>query len=133
MVKRLLSGILILSLLFTTAIGPSAQAAGPVVASAVSLLTPPSRLGALTASSLTGSRLPEVILIQDLHVNYGGQKNISGLLEFLSQRLKGGNGETENRRNGDQLFSPSPRFSVSPFLPFTVAVEGASGSRDSSI
>src|SRR5258706_7345951 len=51
-----------------------------------------------------------VILIQDLHAHYGVQKNIAGLLDFLSDKLK----KTRNP-------------------PSALAVEGASGPVDSSV
>src|ERR1700749_12555 len=60
-------------------------------------LIPPTQLGRVSDYfDAPGSRLqapglseaPLVILIQDLHAHYGVQKNIAGLLEFLSSRLQ---------------------------------------------
>ena len=53
---------------------------------------------------LPQSKTPQIILIQDLHAHYGVQKNISGILEFLTKKLT-----------------------------FKIAVEGASGPIDSSV
>jgi RNA polymerase sigma factor (sigma-70 family) len=56
-----------------------------------------------------------VILIQDLHAHYGVQKNIAGILEFLSRRLS------------------SPAGVSGGSMPFALAVEGAAGPVDSSV
>jgi len=55
--------------------------------------------------------MPLVILIQDLHAHYGVQKNIAGLLDFLSNKLSSSN-------------SPHRPIAPSPPLPFALAVEG---------
>ncbi len=79
---------------------------------------------------------PLVILIQDLHAHYGVQKNIAGLLEFLSDKL--------NRRGGalsppamsgnfGQARGPAPTDNLAASIPFVLAVEGAQGPIDSSI
>jgi len=72
-------------------------------------LIPPGQLGRI-ADYYNAPAGPLVILIQDLHAHYGVQKNIAGLLDFLSDKLphKGA-------------------------IPFALAVEGASGRVDSSI
>ena len=57
-----------------------------------------------------------VVLVQDLHAHYGVQKNIAGLLEFLSDKLNA----SEHRSVGASETSfPTP--------PFALAVEGAEG------
>src|SRR5205823_4745517 len=48
-------------------------------------LTPPTRLG-FVDSYFQGATKEPVILIQDLHANYGVQKKIMGLLQFLEPR-----------------------------------------------
>jgi CheY-like chemotaxis protein/serine/threonine protein kinase len=69
-------------------------------------LTPPASLGSLADYHFqpADKKAPLVILIQDLHAHYGVQKNIAGILEFLSKRTS-----------------------------FKVAVEGAAGPIDSSV
>lgn len=75
-------------------------------------LQPPSHLGRLTDTFRADNpSAPWVILIQDLHAHYGVQKNIAGLLQFLSDRLNAGTGT----------------------LPFGLAVEGAAGPVDNSV
>ncbi len=77
-------------------------------------LRPPERLGQITDyynpnASAKNKKL--VILIQDLHINYGVQKNISALLEFFAAKLTKGSGPAS---------VPDPSR-----LPFALAVEGA--------
>lgn len=70
-------------------------------------LAPPADIGRVTDFS-DGipdlERSPFVILVQDLHANYGVQRNIADLLEFLAKELKG-----------------------SKEMPFALAMEGADG------
>src|SRR4051794_21267343 len=54
-------------------------------------LVPPPNLGQVSdyfnAPDAAQKKTPIVVLIQDLHVNYGVQKNIAGILDFLSAKL----------------------------------------------
>jgi len=129
--KKVLSILLSVTLIWTSGSLAEAAATAPdVFVSASNLpqfqLNPPGRLGRLVdyfnaagaiGRSGDGAKQPLVILIQDLHAHYGVQKNIAGLLDFLS----------------DKLNSPQRPLASSPHLPFALAVEGASGPIDSSV
>jgi hypothetical protein len=57
------------------------MAASP--ATGLERFAPPSRLGFLTGT-FQGASDKTVVLIQDLHVNYGVQKSINGLLSYYA-------------------------------------------------
>ena len=154
--KKALATAISLSLLWTSGAAEAAleSTRTPPAKSPELEWAPPAALGRITDhyngdNSITGlldnkesghpvvqasDHLPLVILIQDLHVHYGVQRNIAGILESLAKKLgKGdagtrGHGDTENTSD-----SPSPRVPASPRLPFALAVEGASGPIDSSV
>lgn len=130
MQRQILSVVLSLSLLWSSGGALEAAVASPDVFALPSnlpqfRLQPPAHLGRVTdyfnaserrGTGASGQTSPLIVLIQDLHANYGVQKNIAGLLEFLTKRL-----------------SPTPRGSEAPALPFAVAVEGAWQPVDNSI
>ncbi len=64
----------------------AAMAASPQLPEFVRTLTPPSRLGYLE-NYFQGETKKPVILIQDLHCNYGVQKKIVGLLRYLQPKV----------------------------------------------
>jgi len=75
-------------------------------------LAPPGHLGRLADYfNAPGQNSKLVILIQDLHANYGVQKNIAGILEFSAKKLSSDHQKT---------------------VPFAVTVEGAEGPVDTS-
>src|SRR5438309_4451516 len=83
-------------------------------------------------------RKPLVILIQDLHAHYGDQKNIAGLLEFLTKKLRSrlqapGNTDTSAMLQATSLPAAKSLEPRAPALPFVLAVEGAQGPIDSSV
>ena len=82
-------------------------------------LNPPGALGYLVdyfgANSAPSDKQKLVILIQDLHVNYGVQRNIAALLDFFAKKL------------------PVKPTTLGSSLPYTLAVEGASGPIDISV
>jgi len=138
MIKKLISILISAALIWTSGNCAQAAAISPEIFAAPSnlpqfKLIPPAKLGRIVdyfngRTEVKGLRTehdagsahsvhspqssPLVILIQDLHANYGVQKNIAGLLDFLANRLK---------------------VSMGGFLPFALAVEGASGPIDSSL
>ncbi len=67
-------------------IGMPGNAASAAMPDFVKTLTPPTALGYLT-DSYKGNTDHPVILIQDLHANYGVQKKIEGLLKFLQPKV----------------------------------------------
>jgi hypothetical protein len=86
-------------------------------------LIPPPTLGKITdyfdASSQTLKlKRPLIVLIKDLHAHYGVQKNIAGLLDFLTEKLS------------KQKISP---FAPLKSIPFALSVEGVQGPVDSSL
>src|SRR5688572_14690585 len=117
-IKKLLSVLLSSSLIWTSAdLAQAAAVAGEAFIAPSNLpqfrLIPPSQLGWISdyynaPVSKNASNGPLVILIQDLHANYGVQKNISDMLDFLRTRLS----------------------NTSSQLPFSLLMEGASGPVD---
>jgi len=103
--KKALCLVLVISLLRTTVQAIELTLFTQQTSQLPSRLIPPARLGRITDSFTSSEKGPLVVLIQDLHAHYGVQKNIAGLLEFLS-------------RKG---------------IHFSVAVEGAEGPIDSSV
>src|SRR5579871_4124096 len=136
-IPRFLAVLLSATLVWTSGgVLDAAMAAPEVFAGPTDLpqfkLIPPGQLGRIVdyfnaerKSGRAGERAkqpgtaPLVILIQDLHAHYGVQKNIAGLLDFLSEKLS--------------IFSSSLPLLRSPAPPFALAVEGASGPIDSSV
>jgi serine/threonine protein phosphatase PrpC len=106
-IQSVLSALLAFALTFTS-YGTAAAFSGvdPNQQPLVQRLTPPVKLGTVSASYLKSDKAPTVVLIQDLHAHYQVQKNISAILNHLNVTLGG----RENK------------------LPFKLAVEGASGS-----
>src|SRR5262249_38307405 len=99
MLKRLLSITLSLSLVWTSGNVAEVAASAPELFPAPANLPqfqpiPPKKLGRIV-DYFNGGRLrdtaittqPLVTLTQALHAHYGVQKNIPGLLDFLSQKL----------------------------------------------
>jgi hypothetical protein len=139
--KKLIAIQLSLCLIWTSGSTAEAilEAAAPSASKPLYIeFAPPPRLGAIVDSSKSlpsAASQPFVVLIQDLHVHYGVQKNIAGILEFLAQKL--GKDDAETRRHGDTVkkenISPRHPVPASPRLPFALAVEGASGPIDSSV
>src|SRR5258708_26535376 len=93
-------------------------------------LAPPAALGAVVDYfNSTAKDSKRVILIQDLHAHYGVQKNIAGILDFLSTHLSspavvsGGSMDPRLRHSG----------MTADAVPFALAVEGAQGPVDSSV
>src|ERR1035437_7975816 len=93
MLKKTLSLLLSFCLVWTSGgVLDAALSAPEVFAGPSNLpqfqLQPPGQLGRIVdyfnAPTANGKL---VILIQDLHAHYGAQKNISGILDFLSERL----------------------------------------------
>src|SRR5258708_13789880 len=83
-------------------------------------LNPPSRLGYLS-DSFNVHQVPQVILIQDLHANYGVQKNIAGILEFLSRRIRNtSDSQTFDSQTSGNPPPPNPPYPnpPPPNLPF---------------
>jgi hypothetical protein len=64
----------------------AAPMAAPAMPDFAKALTPPSQFGYIE-SSFKGSTENPVILIQDLHANYGVQRNIEGLLNHLQPKV----------------------------------------------
>lgn len=132
--KRILACLLSWALLLTSSrLTEAKSVAGDFFARPSDLpqfyLQPPANLGRVTdyfnaegargqggAGDAKASQQPLVILIQDLHANYGVQKNITGLLEFLSTKFS-------------SITPPHPH-APTPTRPFVVGVEGASGPLD---
>src|SRR5690348_14245834 len=93
--KQVVATLLSLSILWVS--GNFAEAAQPTPELPFQLkLAPPASLGTVVdyfasegvrEGESAGTRKPLVILIQDLHAHYGVQKNISGILDFLSKKL----------------------------------------------
>ncbi len=102
-------------------------------------LAPPGQLGRISEYFNAAGEAKLVILIQDLHAHYGVQKNIAGLLEYLSDRLKKSSPRQFVSRGPATLTSTplDPRFQSAGMtqkeIPFTLAVEGAEGPIDSSV
>src|SRR5665213_514518 len=131
--KKFLSVIVSISLVWTSGhVAEAAQAGVDALASTSNLpqfhLLPPSGLGRIVdyfnssdgaTEKATEPAKKLVILIQDLHANYGVQKNIAALLDFLTSKLSS---------------TDSSHLSIAPstFPPFALAVEGAAGNVDSS-
>ena len=65
---------------------PGAAASAAAMPDFVKALTPPEQLGYIT-DSYQGQTDKPVVLIQDLHANYGVQKKIESLLEFLQPKV----------------------------------------------
>lgn len=106
--RRGVACVCIVSITLTAPGVPLAEAGlAAIVPTDVSTLTPSSRLGRIV--DRYGRQRPSVIFIQDLHFNYGVQKNIAEILAFLSEKL----------------YRPSLQRA-----PFALAVEGAAGSLD---
>jgi hypothetical protein len=82
----LLSGAMLASTLQPAFAAP---VAAPAVPDFVRAFTPPVRLGYVD-SFYKGSTEKPVILIEDLHANYGVQKNIMGMLSFIQPRVTAG-------------------------------------------
>jgi hypothetical protein len=126
---RVLAVVLSASLIWTSG-GVAEAFQAPLASGPQSLLTPPAKLGQLTDSynlhALNDSAAPTVILIQDLHARYRVQKNIAGILVFLSSRI----GESARKQGGN---TASPARALASSLPFALAVEGASGPVDDSV
>jgi hypothetical protein len=78
-----------LSLVSTSFAGLGTPAV-PAMPDFAKALTPPNQLGYIE-STFKGSTERPVVLIQDLHANYGVQKNIEGLLNFLQPKVAQGN------------------------------------------
>src|SRR5258708_1554326 len=127
--KKLLSIVLSATLIWTSGSMADAAAAAPDIFASPSTLPqfqlmPPGRLGRVAdyfnaerkSGRVDEAEKPLVILIQDLHAHYGVQKNISGLLDFFSEKL-----------------SSAPPLVHSSAPPFALAIEGASGPIDSSV
>lgn len=129
---------LCLSLILTSGNVGEAVLAAPSVFAAKGLppqfaLVPPEQLGHLSDyhdASQPGKKNPLVIIIQDLHINFDAQKNIAGLLEFLSEKLA-----SEHRSLGasGKEVAPTHQGTDAPMPPFAVAVEGAQGPIDTSV
>ena len=138
--KKILSIVLSATLIWTSGSLAEAAASAPDVFVTSSelpqfRLNPPAHLGRMVdyynsaspqpsplgrgRSEETGDAKPLVILIQDLHAHYGVQKNIAGILDFLSEKLSSS--------------LPGPSLTRSLAQPFALAVEGASGPIDSSV
>src|ERR1700733_6503583 len=132
MAKKLISIFLTFALIWTS--GNAAQDAAFVPEVFVGpsdlpqfRLIPPAKLGNIVDYYDAPSQ-PLVILIQDLHANYGVQKNIAGVLEFLTSRL------SSSAASGGGSMDPRQGHSgMTNEVPFAVAVEGASGPIDSSV
>src|ERR1019366_7224886 len=84
--RQFLAIALSVSLIWTSGHFADAAPISPV-GPASSELTPPSSLGYVTDSFKAPSSTKQVILIQDLHAHYGVQKNIAGILDFLTTKL----------------------------------------------
>src|SRR5258708_7769071 len=84
-------------------------------------LNPPSQLGHIVDyfnADDSAEKQKLVILIQDLHINYGVQKNISALLNFFAAKL---------------ATTTSSKKEPTATIPFALAVEGAQGLIDTSV
>ena len=150
--KKCLSLLISLSLLWTSGNGAQAAALSSEVFAAPSnlpqfQLAPPRELGRIVdyfnaqGAKQQDPKAPLVIFIQDLHAHYGVQKKISALLDFLAEKLPhsspaaGGRGSP---KGGEGTAAPltnvlSPKGARNEELPFALAVEGASGPVDSSL
>ena len=104
---RLIATQSISILLSVALIGTSANwaAATPAGAADMTRFSPPSSLGYM-AERFQGTSGKSLVLIEDLHVNYGVQKKIDGLLTYFSEKH---------------------------VLPSFIAVEGAAGPVDASL
>jgi len=127
MIKKLISILLTFALIWTSGNAAEAAAFAPQVFVESSdlpqfRLNPPAKLGKIVDYYNAPAR-PLVILIQDLHANYGVQKNIAAILELLSDRLQ----------KNPPLVPPLQKGGAGGFPPFALAVEGASGPIDSSV
>src|ERR1700687_3604105 len=151
--KQALAILLSGSLLWTS--GNLADAAQPGAERPVQYeLAPPSSLGWVVdyynasreqrVPSNESKRIttPLVILIQDLHAHYGVQKNIAGILEFLTRKLSSPEATQQSsspavtgRGSINNMMDPRQGHSgvTASGLPFALAVEGASGPIDSSV
>lgn len=74
-------------------VGMAGAAAPAAMPDFVKALTPPEQLGYIT-DSFQGNTDKPVILIQDLHANYGVQKKILGLLKHFQTLIAGGRSMT---------------------------------------
>jgi len=146
MFKKVLSLILSCALLWTSSgMAQAADLVPDILAVPSNLpqlqLIPPSQMGRIADyynAPAENSKL--VILIQDLHAHYGVQKNISGILEFLSKKL---HRDVPSPLAGEGGRSPGEGSPHPPFghllpqgekeIPFALAVEGAQGPIDSSV
>src|SRR5258708_6982840 len=99
-------------------------------------LAPPAALGAVVDYfNSTAKDSKRVILIQDLHAHYGVQKNIAGILDFLTAKLSKSRSRLQAAGSRENTAAPSRTWSLEPGappLPFLLAVEGAAGPIDSS-
>src|SRR5262245_1985039 len=89
--KQSLALSLSFSMIWTSGLAEAALEAPQAAREAQFEFAPPSSLGFVVDSfaGKTDSKTPpQVILIQDLHAHYGAQKNIAGILEFLTKKLQ---------------------------------------------
>src|SRR5438105_9957048 len=70
---------------FTGSASAIGASAAPAMPDFVKALTPPERIGYVD-SFYQGQTEHPVVLIEDLHANFGVQKKIEGLLEYLQPK-----------------------------------------------